>query len=128
MHSMITRVQSINFWPPFSWETYTNRKNILLLTMHSSSRQVTRIPNRGCLCKTRGTRNFRAILYRKVWILTKEWDDYFKLKLLIKMHKCWRKGMKRTISGWSENIFFQLRKTFRRNNLQSLIAITSRLF
>lgn len=52
MHSVITWAQSINFWPSFSWETYTNRKNILLLTVHSSSRQVARIPNRGWLCKT----------------------------------------------------------------------------
>lgn len=80
---MITRVQI--FGLPSPDKRIQTEKNIPLLTVHFSSRQVTRIPNRGWLCKTRDTRSFRAILYRKVWILTKEWNKY-----CIKMHKYWK--------------------------------------
>ena len=50
MHSMITRVQI--FGLPSPDKRIQTEKNIPLLTVHFSSRQVTRIPNRGWLCKT----------------------------------------------------------------------------
>ena len=50
MHNMITRVQI--FGLPSPDKRIQTEKNIPLLTVHFSSRQVSRILNRGWLCKT----------------------------------------------------------------------------